>query len=160
MRTRRVGSVFANFDGILGCLALAVVILSVTYGVAMRYLFGDPPVWTNEVSAIAFTWIVFLGASAAYKRKMHIGIDLLVNRLPPGVRWNFLLAAQLVLSVFFGYMVVYGVIFSIESYAQPTSILRLPNTVFYSAVPVSFALMLFHQVGKVWAHFQAREEER
>ena len=104
--------------------------------------------------------MVFLGASAAYKRKMHIGIDLLVNRLPPEVRWIFLLAAQLVLSVFFGYMVVYGVIFSIESFAQPTSIMRLPNTVFYSAVPVSFALMLFYQVGNLWAHFQAREEKR
>lgn len=160
MRTKRIGNVFANFDIILGCLALAVVILSVTYGVAMRYLFGDPPVWINEVSSIGFTWMVFLGASAAYKRKMHIGIDLLVNRLPPGVRWIFLLAAQLVLSVFFGYMVVYGVIFSIESFAQPTSIMRLPNTVFYSAVPVSFALMLFYQVGNLWAHFQALEEER
>ena len=160
MRTKRVGSVFANFDGILSCLALAVVILSVTYGVGMRYLFGDPPVWINEVSSIGFTWMVFLGASAAYKRKMHIGIDLLVNRLPPGIRRIFLLAAQLVLSVFFGYMVVYGVIFSIESYAQPTSIMRLPNTVFYSAVPVSFALMLFYQVGNLWAHFQAREEKQ
>lgn len=157
---RRAGSVFANFDGILGCLALAVVILSASYGVVMRYLFGDPPVWNNEVSAIAFTWMVFLGASAAYKRKMHIGIDLLVNRLPPEIRWIFLLAAQLALSVFFGYMVVYGVIFSIESYAQPTSIMRLPNTVFYSAVPVSFALMLFYQVGNVWAHFKTREEKR
>ena len=157
---RRAGSVFTNLDSILGCLALAVVIFSVTYGVVMRYLFGDPPVWINEVSAIAFTWMVFLGASAAYKRKMHIGIDLLVNRLSPGVRWIFLLAAQLVLSVFFGYMVVYGVIFSIESYAQPTSIMRLPNTVFYSAVPVSFALMLFYQLGNLWTHLQAREDER
>ena len=153
---QRTGSVVGNLDSLFSCVALAVVILSVTYGVVMRYLFGDPPVWINEVSGIAFTWMVFLGASAAYKRKMHIGIDLLVNRFPSGTRWAFQLASQLVLSVFFGYMVVYGVIFSVESFAQPTSIMRLPNTVFYSAVPVSFALMLIYQLGNLRAHFQAR----
>ena len=159
MKTK-TGSILGNLDGLLGCLALVVVIMSVTYGVVMRYLFGDPPVWTNEIAGMAFTWMVFLGASVAYRKKMHIGIDLLVNRLSPGLKWFVQLAAQVILSVFFGYMVVYGVIFSIESYAQPTSILRLPNTFFYLAVPVSFALMLFHQGMQIRNLLQNRQKER
>lgn len=150
----------ADLDGILSCLALVVVILSVSFGVVMRYVFGDPPVWTNEVAAIAFTWVVFLGASAAYRKRMHIGIDLLVNRVSPGARWFVLLASQIVLSLFFGYMVVYGTLFSIESFAQPTSIMRLPNTCFYAAVPVSFALMLIYQIGGLRDHIKNRREPR
>ncbi|MDA0349706.1 MAG: TRAP transporter small permease [Verrucomicrobia bacterium] len=151
-----LGRLFWNLDTFLSCVALVVVILSVSYGVLMRYLFGDPPVWTNELAAIAFTWLVFLGASVAFRKKMHIGIDLLVNHLSRQVRWMVGLTAHFILLVFLGYMVVYGVIFSIESFAQPTSIMRLPNTCFYSAVPVSFALMLMHQFTILRGHVRIR----
>ena len=155
-----VGRILGNLDSLLSCVALVVVIVSVTYGVVMRYLFGDPPVWTNEVAAIAFTWLVFLGASVAFKKKMHIGIDLLVNKITGRARWMVECVTHLILTVFFGYMVVYGLIFSVESFAQPTSILRLPNICFYLAVPVSFALMLAYQLGRIRTHFQHRLEER
>jgi TRAP-type C4-dicarboxylate transport system permease small subunit len=150
---KSVESVFRNLDTLGSCFALVVVILSVTYGVIMRYLFGDAPIWTSELSAIAFTWLVFLGASAAYKRKMHIGIDLLTKRLSGRAQWLVDLVVQLILLIFFGYMIVYGILFSIESYAQPTSIMRLPNTCFYLAVPVSFALMFLNQLSSLKARF-------
>jgi len=150
----KIGRFFGNMDSVLSCMALVVLILSVAYGVAMRYLFGDPPVWTNELAAIAFTWLVFLGTSVAFRRKMHIGIDLLVKQIPGKIRWYVELAAHLVLIVFFGYMVVYGLIFSVESYAQPTSIMRLPNTCFYAAVPASFALMSMYQFANIRNHFR------
>jgi TRAP-type C4-dicarboxylate transport system permease small subunit len=150
---KSVESVFRNLDTLGSCFALVVVILSVTYGVIMRYLFGVAPIWTSELSAIAFTWLVFLGASAAYKRKMHIGIDLLTKRLSGRAQWLVDLVVQLILLIFFGYMIVYGILFSIESYAQPTSIMRLPNTCFYLAVPVSFALMFLNQLSSLKARF-------
>lgn len=157
---KSLGRLLKNADSLLSCIALVVVIISVSYGVLMRYLFGDPPVWTNELAAIAFTWLVFLGASVAFKKKMHIGIDLLVNQMSRRVQWMVGLTAHLILLVFFGYMVVYGVIFSVESLAQPTSIMRLPNTSFYSAVPVSFALMLTHQLSNIRGHIRARWGEQ
>lgn len=152
--SRLLRNTLKNFDSVISCCALVVVILSVSYGVVMRYIFGDPPVWTNELAAIAFTWLVFIGASVAFKKKMHIGIDLLVNHVPVKVKWNIEFIAHLILLVFMGYMVVYGVIFSLESYAQPTSIMRIPNTFFYMAVPVSFALMLIHQLRNLVGHFR------
>ena len=60
-----------NLDGAVSCLALVVVIASVTYGVVMRYLFGDPPVWTNELAGIAFTWMVFFGTAVAVSLLVH-----------------------------------------------------------------------------------------
>lgn len=154
-----IGRILGNLDSVLSCVALVVVILSVTYGVILRYLFGDPPVWTNELAAIAFTWTVFLGASVAFRRRMHIGIDLLIKQLSPKARWIVELSAHIMLFVFFGYIVVFGTLFSIEALAQPTSIMRLPNTCFYAAVPVSFALMLISQIANLRAHLQIRPRE-
>lgn len=155
-----LGKLLRNIDSVLSGMALVVVILSVSFGVFMRYVFDNPPVWTNELAAIAFTWLVFLGTSIAFKKKMHIGIDLLVTHLSNRVQWVVGLTAHFVLLVFFGYMVIYGTVFSVESLAQPTSIMRLPNTCFYSAVPVSFALMLLHQISNIRIHLRARLGER
>jgi TRAP-type C4-dicarboxylate transport system permease small subunit len=100
--------------------------------------------------------MVFFGTSVAFRKKLHIGIDLLVKQLHQRLRWFVEFTAHLVLVVFFGYMVVYGVTFSIESYAQPTSIMRFPNTCFYSAVPASFALMLLYQTVNIVTHCRMR----
>ena len=45
-------------------LALAVVFLSVVWGVIARYIAPQPAVWSNELATIGFAWLVFLGAAS------------------------------------------------------------------------------------------------
>ena len=40
----------------------------------------------TDVNTICFAYIVFCGSAAAYRRKMHYGIDVFVNLLPEKVR--------------------------------------------------------------------------
>ena len=40
----------------------------------------------TDVNTICFAYIVFCGSAAAYRRKMHYGIDVFVNLLPAKVR--------------------------------------------------------------------------
>ncbi|MDG2199536.1 MAG: TRAP transporter small permease [SAR324 cluster bacterium] len=135
----------SNLEEILSSAALALVIVSVVYGVFTRYFLGNAAAWTNELAAIAFTWAVFLGTAAAFKRKLHIGVDSFVSLLPTTLaRWISLLM-NLILLIFLAYGCYIGFDFSIQSYKQPTSILRLPNTYFYISVPISFGLMFIHQ---------------
>ena len=138
--------VLQNIPEILSGAALLIVILSVCYGVISRYVLHRPATWSNELATITFTWVVFLGASAAFKRKMHIGIDLLVKSVSPKLRKGLELLANLVVLLFIAYMTVMGVIFSLHAYKQPTSVLRIPNTYVYMAVPVGFALMLCYEI--------------
>ena len=73
-----LSKVLANLEEILSLTALAVVIFSVIYGVFARYFLGNAAAWTNELAAIAFAGAVFLGTAAAFKRKLHIGVDSFV----------------------------------------------------------------------------------
>lgn len=127
-------------------MALILVILSVIYGVIMRYVFNSPPAWTNELAGVAFTWVVFFGSSAAFKRKMHIGIELLVDSAPSRVKCGLIIIMELIVFVFLSFMVIYGFIYAIAAYQQPTSVLRIPNTYIYIAIPISFMFMVFHQI--------------
>lgn len=71
--------------------ALAVVLFALMFGVvilqvALRYAFNHPLVWTDEAAAYFLVWISFLGMALASRKRIHIGISFVVDRLPPAVR--------------------------------------------------------------------------
>lgn len=71
--------------------ALAVVLFALMFGVvilqvALRYVFNHPLVWTDEAAAYFLVWISFLGMALASRKRIHIGISFIVDRLPLVVR--------------------------------------------------------------------------
>lgn len=71
--------------------ALVVVLFAIMFGVivvqiALRYLFNHPLVWTDEAAQYCFVWVSFLGWTMAARRRIHIGINVVVDRLPAGAR--------------------------------------------------------------------------
>ena len=71
--------------------ALAVVVFALMFGVvilqvALRYVFNHPLVWTDEAAAYFLVWISFLGMALASRKRIHIGISFVVDRLPSAGR--------------------------------------------------------------------------
>ncbi|HEX7271894.1 MAG TPA: TRAP transporter small permease [Casimicrobiaceae bacterium] len=71
--------------------ALAVALFALMFGVvilqvALRYVFNHPLVWTDEAAAYFLVWISFLGWTMASRKRIHIGIAFVVERLPGGAR--------------------------------------------------------------------------
>jgi TRAP-type C4-dicarboxylate transport system permease small subunit len=59
-----------------------VVILQVV----LRYVFNHPLVWTDEAAAYLLVWVSFLGWTMASRKRIHIGIAFIVDRLPGRIR--------------------------------------------------------------------------
>ena len=74
---------FDQFEELVAVFALAVVVLSVSWGVITRYITAQPAAWASEIATLGFAWVVFFGAAACIKYKLHPAIDLLNTRLPP-----------------------------------------------------------------------------
>lgn len=68
---------------ILGAAAMVAV---VSAQVVMRYVFNGSLDWADEVSRIAFVWTIFLAIPLGIRDWTHVGITLLVERLPAGVQ--------------------------------------------------------------------------
>jgi len=71
--------------------AIAVVLFSVMLGlvllqIALRYVFNAPLVWTDEAAQYVFVWVSFLGWTMATRKRIHIGIGVIVDRLPSAGR--------------------------------------------------------------------------
>jgi len=68
----------------VACLVVMVVLL---FGnVALRYLFNSGINASDEVSRLAFVWLIFLGAVIALRDHHHIGVTMLVDRFGPRAR--------------------------------------------------------------------------
>ena len=70
---------------------LAVTLFALMFGViilqvVLRYIFNAPLVFTDELAAYLFVWISFLGFALATRKRVHIGIGVVANRLPPAAR--------------------------------------------------------------------------
>jgi TRAP-type C4-dicarboxylate transport system permease small subunit len=68
--------------------ALTVVLFSLMFlviigQIVLRYVFNAPLVWTDEAAAYLFVWVSFAGWTMASRKRIHIGINVIVDKLPP-----------------------------------------------------------------------------
>jgi TRAP-type C4-dicarboxylate transport system permease small subunit len=126
----------------------AIIVAAVLLGVITRYVFNAPLLWTGQLGLLSFVWMFSLSASGAWRKNMHIGVDLLSSFLPARAQLVQKLVIQLVASVILVICIYFAVILTQET----TKVLQTLNTHYvwvYSAIPVGFSLMLLHTVEEI-----------
>lgn len=78
-------------------LMLALMVVLVFGNVVLRYGFNLGITVSEEVSRWLFVWLTFLGAIVAMREHGHLGVDMLVKRLPPLGKKACLIASQLLM---------------------------------------------------------------
>lgn len=121
----------------------AVLVLVVTGSVVARYGFQIGLLWAEEVSRLTFVWVVFLGAYLALRRRAHLSITLLVDRLPTGPRLAIRIVGTLLVLAFLAVLVWYGgdLVAQTWRFGRVTAMLGISAAWGYLAVPVAGALM-------------------
>jgi TRAP-type C4-dicarboxylate transport system permease small subunit len=145
-------------DEAIAAGALLVTVGAVGWGVVTRYVTAQPAVWASEVSAIAFAWLTFFGASACFRHNAHPSIDMLVGRLPERPRRVARLGVDLLVAAFLAYFCWLGLQFSTAAWDNPTAVLRLPMTVVYGPITLASLMMLARHLANM--RWPARAPER
>lgn len=136
---------FRNIEVILGSVAISITVISVITNVFLRYIFGIQFPWIEEVSVGCFIWTVFLGATAAYKDKALIGVEVLTQVLPfKGKRILELIVYTLLLTLnatlfYLSYNYTAGS-------DKITSALEISYVYINSSIVFSFGLMTFYSL--------------
>lgn len=79
--TRLINLVCKVFEVMIS-LFLAVMVVLVFGNVVLRYGFNSSISMSDEVSRWLFVWVTFLGAVVALQAHEHLGVDMVVDRLP------------------------------------------------------------------------------
>ena len=136
------------FEEILSSVAITIVVLSAFYGVISRYILNNPVAWSNEIATIAFTWTVFLGAAAAWKHDKHIHLDLVYDLFPKRIKIFSDWIKNLILGIFFIFVLYLSIQFTITAYNKPTAILRIPFSYVDLPVVIFFISIIVRSIQK------------
>jgi C4-dicarboxylate transporter DctQ subunit len=145
-------------EEIIISVGLAAATLLLFANVVARYVFSSGFSWVLETVQYLFAWVVLIGAAHGVKTGIHLGIDLVVEKLPPRwQRWVVLLAWSLC----FGFVVAVLVLsveytLKIRAWGDLTLDLQIPQWIPYLAIPIGLTLMAirFLQVG--WLIWQGK----
>ncbi len=137
---------FNNLPEIISGIALVIVLFSVITNVLLRYFFSISIAWAGELSTISFAWLIFVGASACYKRKAHIGIDVLVNMLSEKNKRKIEFIVGIFLVLINTYVFYLSIILAVGAWTKPTPILEIPYTFVNLSLVIGFGLMTIYSI--------------
>jgi TRAP-type C4-dicarboxylate transport system permease small subunit len=118
----------ATFTGMFLCVIAQVV---------LRYFFGDPLTWSDELARYLFVWCAFVGWIIAARKRSHLGIALVAERSPPRVKAAIELVGALAAVAFAGVLLYYGLQITARNADVDTVTLFFTFGVVYAIVPAA-----------------------
>jgi len=111
--------------------------------------------WAQELCIYMFIWMAKFGAAYGVRTGIHVGVDLLVNRVPLGQRKKVILFALLCGAFFTGMIASFGGSFVFEMFktGQQSNDLEAPMWIIYLAIPVGSGLMCFRFLQVCWFYY-------
>lgn len=128
---------------------MAVMFVSVCLQVFFRYVLESPLSWSEELARYAFVWISFLGAAMALGKRLHFGIDYLVNKFPPRLRAGVELITNSAILIFVLVLVVKGFQTAGTARFSHSAGLNLRMDIVFDAIPVSGLIMVYYLIRQI-----------
>lgn len=96
---RQILNKIEQLINLIMALSIAGMSILIFTNVILRYAFHTGITWAEEMSRFMFIWMVFLGSILALKDGTHIGMDILVRRVPEKLRKILLLIGNFIILV-------------------------------------------------------------
>jgi TRAP-type C4-dicarboxylate transport system permease small subunit len=130
---------------VLGAVMTLVILIQVFF----RYVIYLPVPWTAELAKYLMVWMGMLGAVAALRQGRHIGVRVLVERLPSG---TYDYVVPLVQAAEIGFLILLawqGWEFMTFNLGQNSPAMEIPMLVPYAAIPVGCVMMALNVVADI-----------
>ena len=174
-----------RFEETFIAFLMAAATLVIFMAVLHRYLAGVPVIqdyvlrldtsWAQELCIIMFVWMCKFGAAYGVRTGIHVGVDVLVNRLDAKVRRKVVLFSLLAGATFTGaiawlgahfvwdngahwaFLRLFGLPFGDIPEGPTTPDLEWPTWMVYSAIPLGSSLMCLRFLQVTWAYWKTGE---
>jgi tripartite ATP-independent transporter DctM subunit len=147
-------------DRVVEAVAALLVVIEVVIlfaGVVWRYALDQPLVWSGELAAILFLWLVSLGAVIALRRGEHMRMTFFVSRLAPQARRFVARISAMIIALFTICILVPGITFTIQQQAILTPTLQIPGSWEVGGQMVALVLLFYAALRQLFAGATPRE---
>jgi len=108
--------------------------------------------WAQELCIFMFIWMAKFGAAYGVRTGIHVGVDVLVKRMPPPRRKAVVLFGLLCGALFTGVVGTMGAkfVYGLMGTDQTTPDLEWPSWMVYLCIPLGSYLMCFRFLQVAW----------
>jgi TRAP-type C4-dicarboxylate transport system permease small subunit len=145
----KITAVITKVLSIFLIILMAVIVLDVSWQIFTRFILQHPSSFTEELAGFLLIWIGLLGASYAYYKHAHLGIDILTARLKSGKRLTVEVLINFIVLLFALFVLVIGgfrlvdITFTLN---QISPSLEIPMGYVYLVLPLTGLLMIYYAI--------------
>ena len=136
----------------------ALLTAAVFAQVVARYVFNQPPAWTEEVARFCQVWIILLASSVCIRKGSHLAVDYLGPSLPPKLRRGIALLTGALIALYSGVVVIWGSRLALIGSLQSSPAMQLNMGWVYLVFPLAGGLMLLEAILATRRDLQGPEE--
>jgi len=177
-----IGKIIDSIEETFIAVTLGLMTLITFSNVIARYVFNSNILWALETTVFLFAWLVLIGTSYCVKKQAHIGVDVIINILHPGLK-KFFACIAICACLAFSIMLLIGSwdywypfvtkrsYFETEDINMPDFLQflsvwvndgeryeKLPRFIPYFALPLGLALLTFRFLQLAWKVFTGRRD--
>jgi C4-dicarboxylate transporter, DctQ subunit len=123
---------------VCGASMSVIVMLQIIF----RFVIFVPLPWSEELSRYLMIWTGMVGSFVALREGRHIGVTMVVDRLPPRAATWVSLFVQAATILFLAIVAQQGLALTLVNLSQLSPAMRIPMFYPYLAVPLGAALMI------------------
>lgn len=122
--------------------------------VISRYVLNASLSWAEEALRYLFIWMFFLAGAAGIKDKVHVGFDLVVEKMSAASKIVVHTIVDIFMLFLLVFLVIYGSLFSFENLNQLSPALELPMGAINFAIPFGSLLMILYTIRNMVLRFK------
>lgn len=142
-------------------LIFASVVQRFAAGTSLLYPYasGFDLTWAQELCIFMFIWMAKFGAAYGVRTGIHVGVDVLVIKLPPRAKTATILFGLLAGALFTASVGTMGArfVYGLMGTDQTTPDLEWPSWIVYLCIPLGSYLMCFRFLQAAWGFWRTGE---
>ncbi|MCR4443321.1 MAG: TRAP transporter small permease [Peptococcaceae bacterium] len=138
-------NLLSKLDEILSIIVMAIMLAITFANVVSRYGLHASISFTEEITTALFVLLCVLGTGIAAKRRAHLGLGTIIERLSGKNKAWAAFIGNLLSAVFSAILAYYGVLMVINQYRlkQITMTLQWPEWIYGAFIPVGACYMCY-----------------
>ena len=150
---KRFLSLIDQLDGYLNVLLASLMILlviDVFWQVITRFIMNNPSSYTEEIARFILMTLALFGGASAYKRGLHLGIDILTKMLSFHLAVAANILSHLAVIIFAISILIVGGVNLVTltlQLQQMSAVLSVPMGLIYLSLPISGLFYVLYGIG-------------
>jgi TRAP-type C4-dicarboxylate transport system, small permease component len=139
---KKLGKLFDRIEDEVLVTMFIVMVGVIFLQVIMRYVFNNSLTWSEELGKFIFVWISWLGISIGHRRREHIAITMVVDKLGYRAQKTAEVITELILAVICGVTVYYGILMMQVQVPVPYAAIKISTSWGYLSLVLGCSLCL------------------